>query len=260
MNPTEVSASLKEWEREKRKKNLTAASNGIWCDSKSSENRRSHSNNNTDMMLSIWRDLSLSLYVYVRKHISGWCLFLCAHRMKKNDDWRLFWPTPSAQHKPLDGIQSLARFGYTSLIQLERSHIRIRDMRKWRQTEQIHRKKKNNNNSSTQPKRKKELDLCERCSVHISVGITCFASQRHRQKRTYSLGSQQQCDLSSKKRSRFYFFSLLLFLFAVKEFLYAKTFDCRSLPSVNGNIHQLKYLLWCFSLDISCLCQRERGS
>lgn len=142
-------------EREKRKKNLTAASNGIWCDSKSSENRRSHSNNNTDMMLSIWRDLSLSLYVYVRKHISGWCLLLCAHRMKKNDDWRLFWPTPSAQHKPLDGIQSLARFGYTSLIQLERSHIRIRDMRKWRQTEQIHRKKKNNNNSSTQPKRKK---------------------------------------------------------------------------------------------------------
>lgn len=81
--------------REVEKKYLTArCNNGIWCDSKSSKKCQSHSNNNTDMRVSIlcakWR----------RTHPIASAL-------------DRFWPTLSR-----DGI------GYTNLIQLERSHIR----------------------------------------------------------------------------------------------------------------------------------------
>lgn len=106
----------------------------------------------------------------IREWVSCEMLLMCAK-------WRrtqpiasaldCFWPTLSR-----DGI------GYTSLIQLERSHIRS-EQETW---ENEGKPNPSETESGKERKKKKELDLCERCSVHISVGITCFASQRHRQK------------------------------------------------------------------------------
>lgn len=127
--------------------------------------------------------------------------------------------------------------GYTSLIQLERSHIRIET---W----------ENKGKTKTERRKKNELDLCERCSVHISVGVTCFASQRHRQKRTYSfwLGASWAKEI--------------FFVIAVStngegkhtEFFTFMRFDCRSLL-VNGDFHRNerreKKSLWCFHLTLA---------